>query len=166
MVHELQNLEDSILKNIEFSISDVIPDAECEEYSGYNFKLHHLNIKFRKAKVTPKKNGLFVTLWKRNPDGNTEAFHYTDSFDFYIIAAGHHNRQGYFIFPANVLANKQILTTETKEGKRGFRVYPDWDTPQSTQAEKTQKWQSEYFININTGKDQITENLAKFLAYE
>jgi hypothetical protein len=35
-----------------------------------------------------------------------------------------------------------------KGGKRAIRVYPPWDKAESRQAEKTQKWQLEYFVEI------------------
>ena len=86
MNKELQKLENRLLKNIDLKISAITQDTDCEEYSGYNFQLQQLNIKYRKAKVTPKKNGLFVTLWKRNIKGQTEPFNHNDQVNFYIIA--------------------------------------------------------------------------------
>ncbi len=108
MNEELCKLENTLLKNIDFKISVITQDAECEEYFGYNFRLQQLNIKYRKAKVTPKKNGLFVTLWKRNIKGQTEPFNHNDPFNFYIIAAEHSERFGYFIFPKLLLTEKKF----------------------------------------------------------
>ena len=159
MNKELQKLENRLLKNIDLKISAITQDTDCEEYSGYNFQLQQLNIKYRKAKVTPKKNGLFVTLWKRNIKGQTEPFNHNDQFNFYIIAGEHSDKSGYFIFPRLLLAEKHILTSDSKEGKRGFRVYPVWDIPQNKQAEKTQKWQLEYFIDTALPSNLITEKL-------
>ncbi|OPC06502.1 hypothetical protein BAS09_02680 [Elizabethkingia ursingii] len=159
MNEDLYRLENILLKENGLKISMLIEDSECEEYFGYNFQLNHYNIKFRKAKVTPKKNGQFVTLWRRNTDKQTEPFHYNDSFDFYIIATEYHEKSGYFIFPKSLLAEKQILTSDSREGKRGFRVYPVWDIPQNKQAEKTQKWQLEYFIDTALPGNLITEKL-------
>lgn len=131
-------------------ISQIVPDLECEEYSGYNFKLNHFNIKFRKAKITPKKTGQFVTLWKRNAETKeTEPFDIDDKFDFYIIAAESDKKFGFFFFPQNILCKKQILSNQLKPGKRGFRIYPDWDIPTNKQAEKTQNWQAKFFINVS-----------------
>lgn len=62
MIPKIKRFEDSILKSINLSISNLEKDNECEEYLGYNFKVNQLFFKFRKAKITPKKNGLFVTL--------------------------------------------------------------------------------------------------------
>ncbi|MFQ6421766.1 MULTISPECIES: MepB family protein [unclassified Bacillus (in: firmicutes)] len=33
-------------------------------------------------------------------------------------------------------------------GKRAIRVYPPWDKTTSRQAQKTQAWQLEYFLEI------------------
>jgi len=49
-----------------------------------------------------------------------------------------------------VLADKEIITRNGKEGKRGIRVYPPWDIATNKQAEKTQNWQSNYFLTIKT----------------
>ncbi|WP_300664900.1 MepB family protein [Fluviicola sp.] len=128
---------------------NISPDKECKAYSGVNFQLKEQTIKFRKAKITPKKTGLFVTLWKRNANGQTEPFPVTEPVDFYIIAAEKDQNKGFFLFPKAVLAEKRILTENGKEGKRGFRVYPAWDIPENKQAEKTQNWQKSFFIDMS-----------------
>ncbi|MCZ4237926.1 MepB family protein, partial [Staphylococcus equorum] len=71
-----------------------------------------------------------------------------DDFHFYIINVEKENRFGQFVFPKSVLKTKGIISTEIKDGKRGFRVYPIWDTVTSKQAEKTQQWQLDYFYEI------------------
>ena len=40
-------------------------------------------------------------------------------------------------------------------------MYPIWDQAQSKQAVKTQEWQSEYFFEMDKGKDST--GLVKFL---
>lgn len=127
-------------------ITDCSVEKECKPYLGHNFKINGLNFKFRKAKITPKKVGQFVTLWKRNTSGITEPFNLQDNFDFYVIAVGEDQHSGFFIFPRIVLANNNILTTTNSEGKRGFRVYPDWTENLNKQAQKTFNWQNEFFI--------------------
>lgn len=56
---------------------------------------------------------------------------------------------GFFLFTKDILIKNQILTTDYKEGKRGFRVYPNWDVPQNKQATKTQNWQNRFFIDFS-----------------
>lgn len=156
---ELKRIENSIFKTNNLNIKKLIKDLECEEYLGFNFQLEKLNIKFRKAKITPKKVGLFVTLWKRNIENETEPFDENDNFDFYIIATEQENRFGFFLFPKKTLIENKILTTQKKKGKRGFRVYPSWTQTENNQAEKAKSWQTKYFIeltnpeNINSTKN-------------
>lgn len=140
-------------------MTNITQDQECEEYSGFNFQINQINLKFRKAKITPKKVGQFVTLWRRNSEKQTEPFNETDNFDFYIIVVEQEKRFGFFIFPKNVLIERQILTSNQKEGKRGFRVYPNWTKTENKQAEKTQVWQTNYFINLTNNEQKNIEKL-------
>lgn len=118
---------------------------EAKEYFGSSYNLENLNIIERTAKITPKKNGQFVTLWKRNIKGNTEPYHESDNFDYFFIKVFFKNSTGVFKFSKQVLIEQGIISTEKKEGNRGFRVYPIWDHPKSKQAIKTQQWQLKYF---------------------
>lgn len=138
-------------------------DLECEEYSGSTCQLGPYPTKFRKAKVTPKKIGQFVTLWQRNAAGITAPFQLTAPFDFYLIAVQQEEHFGFFLFPKAVLGEQHILTTPSKEGKRGFRVYPDWDTPTSKQAIQTQQWQNLYFINLTADSAIAAEKVNTIL---
>ncbi|WP_439479562.1 MepB family protein [Chryseobacterium aquaticum] len=65
------------------------------------------------------------------------------------MACDFDEKSGFFLFPKNILSHRHILTTLSKEGKRGFRVYPDWDFPENKQAKKTQDWQKEFFIDFS-----------------
>lgn len=147
MIQELELLNSAILEDLNLKIYNLEEDQECKEYLGFNFTIGSLNYKFRKAKITPKKSGQFVTLWKRNQNGHTEPFHYSDPFDFYIIFTSDNYKNGLFIFPKAVLDENKILSNN-HVGKRGFRIYSNWDTTSNAQAFKTQKWQSPYFIDL------------------
>ena len=149
MTEIIQKLEDFVLKSMNLSISKLEKDLECDECVGYNFNVNEFSIKFRKAKITPKKVGQFVTLWKRNAAKHTESFNENDVFDYYIIATEEDSKLGFYIFPKSILIEKNILTSIKKEGKRGFRVYPNWVKPENKQAEKTQNWQQDYFVEVN-----------------
>lgn len=152
MIQEIKILQNTIFSPLHLNILQIQPDSECEEYLGYNFQAGQFHIKFRKAKITPKKTGQFVTLWKRNPETQeTEPFDSEDHFDFCIILTELNAQLGLFLFPKNILCEKHIVTTSSKLGKRGFRIYPDWDIPANKQAEKTQDWQTLFFINITEG---------------
>lgn len=154
---------EKLLPLFNLPITNTQKDLECEEYLGYNFDLGTNKVKFRKAKITPKKIGQFVTLWRRNADGITEPFNVNNDFDFYIIYIEKDEQQGFFLFPKLVLGEKQILTKGTTEGKRGFRVYPNWDIPESKQAEKTKAWQVEFFVDLKKPDNDVFKkiNLAK-----
>ena len=157
MTTDLQQIQLQLSQLTDKNITNFVTDAECLEYSGCSFKLDDLKIKYRQAKVTPKKAGLFVTLWKRNNKNKTEPFNVNDPFNFYIIAVKQEVNFGFFIFPKDILSDKNILTNSKKEGKRGFRVYPDWTETTNNQAAKTKAWQTNYFINCSENNHTISE---------
>jgi hypothetical protein len=89
-------------------------------------------------------------------EGITKPFDFLDELNFIIITSKNGNNFGQFIFPKSILADKGIITKNGKEGKRGIRVYPPWDIATNKQAEKTQSWQTKYFLTINkNGVDHI-----------
>ncbi len=157
MTEIIQKFEDFVLKSMNLSISKLEKDAECDEYFGYNFEAKEVTFKFRKAKITPKKVGQFVTLWKRNVIKQTEPFSENDVFDYYIITTEEDSKLGFYIFPKAILIEKNILTSTKKEGKRGFRVYPNWVKPENKQAEKTQNWQQNYFVEIINNQSDLKQ---------
>lgn len=110
----LLHKSNSIL-GLENKVYAVVLDNESEEYYGCNFQMNQLNFKFRKSKITPKKVGQFVTLWKRNNENQTAPFHENDNFDYYLIASEQENKLGFFLFTKIVLIEKQILSTDKKE---------------------------------------------------
>ncbi len=137
-------------KSCALLISDFEDENESKEYNGCTFKINGLNIVCRSGKVTPKKNGQFVTFWKRSTQGTTEPYKETDEVDFYIINVTKENRIAQFILPKSMLIEKGIMSTSHKDGKRGFRVYPIWDSVNNQQAARTQKWQLMYFVEFET----------------
>ena len=105
----------------------------------------------------------FVTFWKRNEEKQTEPFHVNDDFDFYIIVCFDNEDSGFFLFPKNILAQNKFLSSNEKEGKRGFRVYPDWVETENNQAKKTQAWQVKYFINFKKNNIEIIKKTNSIL---
>lgn len=146
-VSEIFNQE--VFFNNEITIRDILIEPEGKEYEACTFKLNNFKIINRTAKTTPKKVGQFVTFWKRNEEGITTPFSYEDDFNFYIINIQHNDRKGQLILPKSILAEKGIITTDQKEGKRGFRVYAPWDVTTNKQAQKTQQWQVQYFYTLS-----------------
>ena len=90
-----------------------------------------------------------MTFWKRNENGPIEPFNEIDNIDFYTVTVRTEKEFGQFVFPKSILIKKGIISTNKKEGKRAFRVYPNWDVAKNKQAEITQKWQLKYFYEIN-----------------
>ncbi len=106
----------------------------------------------RTSKITPKKIGQFVSIWKRNEDGLTIPFDESDDFDFMIINCYFNEKIGKFIFPKSILIEQNIISIRNKGGKRGIRVYPPWDRAINKQAMKTQAWQVVYWTQDNGHK--------------
>ena len=130
------------------TISNFINESESKQYNACQFQIDGRLAISRTAKITPKKVGQFVTFWKRNKQGITEPFSEKDNFHYFVINVNTEARKGQFVFPKTVLLAKGIVSTENKDGKRGFRVYPIWNTTTNKQAEKTQLWQLDYFYEI------------------
>ncbi len=133
----------------ELSMGEVTLEAESQEYAACDFTLNGQRIKYRVAKVTPTKKGLFVTLWKRHGKGPICPFDMTDPVDLFIVSVRFQHRFGQFIFPKSVLCEKGIVSREGRGGKRAMRVYPPWDVLDSPQAKRTQAWQCPHFCELN-----------------
>ncbi len=149
----LTQIKTEIYDICSLQMSNFQPERESKEYDASRFELNGLKIIYRNAKITPKKVGQFVTFWKRNGNGPIEPFNESDQIDFYVVNVRTETAFGQFVFPKSVLIKKGIISTEKKEGKRGFRVYPKWDTTKNKQAERSQKWQLNYFYSINETTD-------------
>ncbi|MBW1296321.1 MepB family protein [Aquimarina litoralis] len=153
MDKNLTQIKTEIYDRCSLKISDFKTEKESIDYKACRFQLNGMNILCRDAKVTPKKIGQFVTFWKRNENGPIEPFNENDQIDFYTVNVRTENEFGQFVFPKSELIKKGIISTRNKEGKRGFRVYPIWDIVKNKQAERTQKWQLNYFYQINSSTD-------------
>ncbi len=127
-------------------LKSVVLSKEKNEYCNATFMFNEKLIVYRKAKITPKKVGQFVAVWKRCEKNKTKPFDCDDTFDFFIIQVeGQRDQKGQFIFPKSVLLEKDIVSRGNLGGKRGFRVYPPWDITLNKKANKAQKWQLKYF---------------------
>lgn len=163
MNEELQKLENLLLAHLPYTISERNEEKEAQEYFGCNFQMDNQHFKFRKAKITPKKVGQFVTLWKRNANRETEPFGALDQLDYCIVVTEEKENYGLFLFPKSELIKRQIVSTPSKAGKRGFRVYPSWIQTENKQAEKTQLWQNLYFIDVTQENTRATEKVKAIL---
>ncbi|WP_378186843.1 MepB family protein [Aquimarina sp. W85] len=143
-----QHIIKEVFDPAKLPINNYSIENESQKYKACQFELGNVKIISRNAKITPKKVGQFVTFWKRSTTGLTEPFSESDRFDAYIVNVETKNAMGQFVFPKAVLIEKGIVASSSKEGKRGFRVYPSWDTPTSKQAIGTQQWQLNYFFKL------------------
>lgn len=149
-------------KNCNIEIESYRIEKESSDYNATFFELNKKQTIFRLAKITPKKIGFFVTLWKRDKRGVTIPFHKNDAIDLIIIEVRKSNKIGHFVFSKSLLIEKGIITSK-KEGKRGFRIYPPWETPSSKQAITSQNWQSYHFFEHNKMNMDDSERLRNCL---
>ena len=149
----LQKFQKEVFQSLKLEITHYQVEKESAEYEACRFLLSGCSIISRKAKTTPTKTGQFVTIWRRNEKGTIEPLHESEHFDFLIVNVNSNNRWGQFVFPKSVLIQKGIISTDQKEGKRAFRVYPKWDVVNSKQAERSQQWQLDYFYELENGLD-------------
>lgn len=149
MDNALKHVEREVYEKYGLEISNIQQDHESKAYGACQFRLNGKVVLYRNAKITPKKLGQFVTFWKRKENGPIEPFRDADPIDFYVVTVISKKQFGQFVFPKSILIKKGIISTQQKEGKRAFRVYPKWDNVKSTVAQKTQKWQLDFFYEIN-----------------
>jgi hypothetical protein len=131
-----------------FDTSTPILEAQNAEYGAYVFNLNGVACRFRVAKITSTKVGQFVTLWERMGNGPIQPYDILDSVELTVISTREGNNFGQFIFPKAVLGEHDILSIKRNGGKRAIRVYPPWVETTSRQAQKTQLWQLEYFLEM------------------
>ncbi|MCT4357744.1 MepB family protein [Streptomyces sp. Je 1-79] len=132
-----------------FTCSQPLPEAESAEYAAHTFTLDGLSVRFRAARTTPTKVGQFVTVWKRSPGGPIQPFDVTDRVDLFVISSRDEHHFGQFVFPAEALRRRGVVSADGSGGKRAFRVYPPWVTTTSRQAGSSQAWQREYFLHLD-----------------
>ncbi len=148
VINTLENVKEMVYDKCGFKITNLKLSSESVEYGACSFVLDGKTVEYRVSKITPKKAGQFVTIWKRNQFGVTAPFDISDNLDFVLITSKSNEHIGQFIFPKSILVEKGIISRNGKGGKRGIRVYPPWDITNNKQAEKTQAWQATYFFVI------------------
>lgn len=132
-----------------FACSIPIPHGENVDYGAYAFTVGGRAVISRVAKLTPRKIGLFVAVWDRSDDGSTRPLRAEDGMDFLVVSTREGANFGQFVFSLEGLVAHGIVSTSGEGGKRGFRVYPPWSLMSNAQAQRTQKWQSQYFVPID-----------------
>lgn len=132
--------------------SGLQPEVESADYAACTLVLNGLRIRFRVAKTTPTKTGQFVTLWKRICKGPIQPFELSDPVDCFVVSTRSGQNFGQFVFPKAVLAHKDVVAHNGRGGMRAMRVYPPWDSTTSRQAQATQAWQRDYFLDLSAGR--------------
>lgn len=155
----VKNTQSNIYDKCGLKIKNFSLEKESLEYFAHSFSILDKKCLFRIAKKTPTKTGSFVTLWKRGSDNIIAPYDESDKIDFVVIAVAEENNIGEFIFPKDILFDKKIFSTEHQEGKRAIRVYAPWDKTTSAQASKTQKWQSEFFVKLDSTNLESTTKI-------
>ena len=162
--NDLKTVKELVYDIYGFKLTKPELNTESLEYGACSFTLNGKKIQHRVSKITPTKTGQFVTIWKRNKDGVTAPFAFTDELDFIMITSKSETNLGQFIFPKSVLVDKGIISKDNKTGKRGIRVYPPWDMVTSKQAQKTKSWQINYFYTIKGVKPDDIEFIKRLLS--
>lgn len=134
---------------------NIVKEIESQDYCACEFEINNKIIKFRVAKITPTKVGLFVTLWKRIGNSIIQPYDISDKFDLFVVSVRKDEHFGQFVFPKNILYEKGFISKKEKGGKRAMRVYPPWDIATSPQAIRTQAWQLIYFFKIESNSIDI-----------
>lgn len=119
------------------------------EYEGLLIESNQEILRSRLAKKTPKKKGYFVAFWEKDSNNKNQAYHVDDEPHHYLILVDDEGQRGMFVFPVQVLEKQGILRNETQKGKMAIRVYPSWESDLNPTATKTQKWQNDYFYDLN-----------------
>ena len=85
MDSNLNQIKKEVYDKCSLEMSELKLESESIEYNACRFRLNGLSIISRKAKITPKKAGQFVTCWKRKGNGPIEPFSKKDRIDFYTV---------------------------------------------------------------------------------
>ncbi|MFK7899730.1 MAG: MepB family protein [Cyclobacteriaceae bacterium] len=67
----LAEIISKIYDKCSLKISKINNEPEGIEYDACQFELNEMKIICRSSKITAKKNGQFLTFWKRNEEGIT-----------------------------------------------------------------------------------------------
>jgi hypothetical protein len=151
--NDIITIKECVYNPCNFKFANFKAAKKSVEYGACSFEVNRLKVIARSAKITPKKVGQFVVIWKRKDDGPTEPYDIADLFDLLVINSRSDQHFGQFIFPKSVLLKYGIISNGSKDGKRGIRVYPPWDNPNNKQAEKTQQWQLNFFLSLDIPVD-------------
>lgn len=145
----LNFVEDKVYRPNNMQIHDFRIEVEGKAYGACNFRLNLKNVCFRVGKITPRKEGYFVTFWKRSEAGPIRPYDLNDVIDLFVVNVEKDGMFGQFVFPKAELFKRGVLAKEGVGGRLAIRVYSPWDTAKNKQAKVTQAWQVLYFYQIH-----------------
>lgn len=119
---------------------DFIEEKYNEKYEGIliNIKEEQGYKRCRLAKRTPKKEGYFTVLWKKDQNNKNIPYTNEDLGNELIIVIIDNDKRGLFVIPNEVAIRKNILSTKDSNGKMSMRFYPPWCSNLNTTARATQ----------------------------
>src|SRR5690625_3866573 len=147
-------------------IKSVQEEKQNSKYGAGTFQLASRTVRFRVANISPTKVGQFVAFWEKDINNKNQPYLYEEAPDLLVITTfKNENEFGQFIFPKEILLEKDILRSTSTKGKMAIRVYPIWDSPSSKQAMKTQKWQLPYFIDMCNPNKSALEKIMELYSF-
>lgn len=152
MQKSLEIINKSLVQVLNNSLKNYLDEPQNKDYQGFTFNIGNYSFRHRQGKKTPVKQGYFVAFWKKDSQNKNQAYSIEESPDFQVVTIIDGENQGLFLFPKSVFVQQKILRTTYLKGKMAARFYPTWETELNKTAEKTQKWQQEYFIDLSKEK--------------
>ncbi|MBL3698802.1 MepB family protein [Leucobacter luti] len=126
----------------------VLPEEQSSDYESGLATIGSGTWRIRTARITPTKPGAFVAVWRRSPSGATEPFESSDECAGLMVFVSDADRFGVFTFTREHLTKLGVVRSSRARGKRGFRVYPPWNTNLNAQAARTQRAQADAFADL------------------
>lgn len=148
------------------AIKSIREEKQNAQYGAGTFQVNSKTVRFRVAKITSTKIGQFVAFWEKDINNKNQPYLYDEFPDLLVITTFKNEIEfGQFIFPKEILLEKDILRSSSTKGKMAIRVYPIWDSPSSKQAIQSQKWQLPYFVDVSNPNDLNTEKISDFYSF-
>lgn len=144
-------MERSVLQ----SVHKIKKNSSNGEYEALSFVSDGKTYQSRLAKKTPKKDGYFLAVWKKDSDGPNAPYDVAEFSDYLLVFIADGFKRGYFCFPRSELAQRGVLRADGR-GKMAFRVYPIWCVDLNASAARAQRWQVQYFHELGAKTQQCT----------
>lgn len=106
-----------------------------------SFSVNDKKIIYAIGKKTPKKNGYFLRIYKRNRHNKIEPFNATD-LDYLLIKL---DDKEYLLIHNQILLFQNIIG---ENGRTGWRVYSSICKINNNNAKKQKEWQEKFIYTI------------------